>query len=300
MKTMNKTNTGFQIDIRKCFRQFIMLITGLLLIGKLSLQAQDGEAIFKQNCSVCHKIGGGRLIGPDLAGITSKRSIEWLLKWTKASQALVKSGDAEAKAIFDEYKVIMPDQNLPDAELRAVYAFIDSKSADVATSAESSSTTEVVADASNQATQEQISNGKRLFTGAQGLINGGPACISCHNVNYKGVIPGGLLAKDLTDVYSRLGGDIGLHGIMGAPPFPAMTQSYLNKPITENEIADITAFLNRVDKDKTSQQASMMNPLLYGGSAGIIALLILIYILWSSRKRFTVKREIYNRQIRSI
>ncbi|MCC6383925.1 MAG: cytochrome c [Bacteroidia bacterium] len=297
---MNKTNTGFQIDIRKCFRQFIMLITGLLLIGKLSLQAQDGEAIFKQNCSVCHKIGGGRLIGPDLAGITSKRSIEWLLKWTKASQALVKSGDAEAKAIFDEYKVIMPDQNLPDAELRAVYAFIDSKSADVATSAESSSTTEVVADASNQATQEQISNGKRLFTGAQGLINGGPACISCHNVNYKGVIPGGLLAKDLTDVYSRLGGDIGLHGIMGAPPFPAMTQSYLNKPITENEIADITAFLNRVDKDKTSQQASMMNPLLYGGSAGIIALLILIYILWSSRKRFTVKREIYNRQIRSI
>lgn len=277
-----------------------MLITGLLLIGKLSLQAQDGEAIFKQNCSVCHKIGGGRLIGPDLAGITSKRSIEWLLKWTKASQALVKSGDAEAKAIFDEYKVIMPDQNLPDAELRAVYAFIDSKSADVATSAESSSTTEVVADASNQATQEQISNGKRLFTGAQGLINGGPACISCHNVNYKGVIPGGLLAKDLTDVYSRLGGDIGLHGIMGAPPFPAMTQSYLNKPITENEIADITAFLNRVDKDKTSQQASMMNPLLYGGSAGIIALLILIYILWSSRKRFTVKREIYNRQIRSI
>jgi len=41
--------------------------------------AQDaGEQVFNTTCFACHTIGGGRLIGPDLAGVHEKRSQEWL------------------------------------------------------------------------------------------------------------------------------------------------------------------------------------------------------------------------------
>ncbi len=262
--------------------------------------AQDGEVIFKQNCAACHSIGKGKLVGPDLAGITAQRPEDWLIKWTKSSQTLIKSGDADAKAIFDEYNgLVMPDQNLPDADIKSIFAFIASKSSGAAPST-TAAKTEVVPDASNQATPEEIAQGRNIFIGSQPLSNGGPACISCHHVNYKGVIPGGLLAKDLTTVYSRFGGDAGIHGILGAPPFPAMTESYKNKPITEKEIADLTAFLNKVDKDTANQEVSARNPLLYGGTIGIIILIVLYSLIWYKRKRFTVKRSIFIRQLKSV
>lgn len=269
-----------------------------LSIGSI---AQNGETVFKQNCGVCHKVGGGRMVGPDLMGVTSRRSEEWLMKWTKASQALVKSGDADAKAICDEYNgMVMPDMgHIPDADLKAVFTFIASKSAAPTVATADTTTNEVSTTSSNNATPEEIEMGKNIFMGSLALANGGPACISCHNVNYTGVIPGGLLAKDLTTVYSRLGGDAGLQGMLGAPPFPAMTQAYKNKAMTEQEIAAITAFLNKVDRDKSNQQVATMNPLLYGGTVGTTTLLLLIFAVWFRRKKHTVKKDIYDRQIKS-
>lgn len=273
------------------------------MLFTVGVKAQNGEAIFRQNCGVCHTVGNGRLVGPDLIGVTTKRTEEWLMKWTKGSQALIKSGDADAKAISAEFNgMVMPDQgHIADGDLKAIYAFIASKSS-AAPSVASADTAkkEVVPDASNNASPELIETGKNIFLGSHSLANGGPSCISCHNVNYTGVMPGGLLAKDLTTVYSRLGGDAGLQGMLGAPPFPAMTQAYKDKPITEPEIAALTAFFNKVDKDKPNQVASTMNPLLYGGTIGLFVLLSLIFVVWNKKKKHTVKKEIYDRQLKSI
>ncbi len=287
---------------RTIMSQLAVLTGGIILSFVGKTMAQNGETIFKQNCGMCHRVGGGRLVGPDLLGVTTKRSEDWLMKWTKSSQALIKSGDADAKAIYDEFGgVAMPDQaHIPEADIKAIYAFIASKSvASPAASAEPVAK-EVVPDVSNNATPEDIERGKNIFIGSQALSNGGPACISCHNVNYMGVIPGGLLAKDLTTVYSRLGGDAGLQGVLGAPPFPAMTEAYKSNPITESEIAAIIAFLNKVDKDKPNQQVSETNPLLLGGLFGVITLLLLILIIWNRRKKHTVKKDVYDRQLKSI
>lgn len=264
---------------------------------------QDGEALFKQNCGVCHRVGGGKMVGPDLMGVTQKRSEEWLLKWTKGSTALINSGDPDAKAIFSEFGgMIMPDQaHLSDADVKAIYAFISSKSGAPANASTDTAKKEtVVADISGSAGPAEIQKGKNLFVGSMRMAGGGPSCISCHNVNYNGVIPGGLLAKDLTNTYSRLGGDAGLLGILGAPPFPAMTQAYKDKPLQPDEVAAIIAFLNKVDKDTANRPASVTNPLLYGGAAGLVFLLLLILFTWYRRKLNTVKKEIYNRQIKSI
>ena len=46
---------------------------------EISSKAEDiakGEATFvSKGCNACHKIGGGKLVGPDLLGVTSRRSV---------------------------------------------------------------------------------------------------------------------------------------------------------------------------------------------------------------------------------
>ena len=50
-----------------------ILLLSVFFIFSLKIFAQaDGEQIFKTNCVSCHTIGGGRLIGPDLEGVTKK------------------------------------------------------------------------------------------------------------------------------------------------------------------------------------------------------------------------------------
>jgi len=273
------------------------IIASLLLFLSVPLMAQNGQELFETNCSACHTVGGGRLVGPDLQGVTSLRSPEWLMKWTKSSQTLIASGDADAKAIFAEFgELIMPDQShLPDADITAIYAYIASKGGEAAEGGGVP-----VANASDDATPEQIQRGRMLFEGSHRFANGGASCMSCHNVNYANVHPRGLLAKDLTEVYKRMGGDAGLKGILGAPPFPAMAQTYTDHPLTEQEIADLIAFLRTVSDQSAKQQAASFNPLLMGGGIGVCCVFLLILVIWFKRKRFSVKADIFNRQIKSI
>ena len=78
----------------------------------LSVQAQDavdadrqseGRKLFKSLCSSCHKLDK-KFIGPALGGIEERREADWLKSWIKDNAALRASGDADANAIFDEYK----------------------------------------------------------------------------------------------------------------------------------------------------------------------------------------------------
>ncbi|MBX2960537.1 MAG: c-type cytochrome [Flavobacteriales bacterium] len=84
-----------------------------------------GEKLYKANCAACHSVGDNKLVGPGLKGINEKRSFEWLVKWIKNSPELIASGDADAKAIFEEFnKVPMPPQNVTDDEIKAILAYI--------------------------------------------------------------------------------------------------------------------------------------------------------------------------------
>ncbi|NOQ72868.1 MAG: hypothetical protein GQ574_12735 [Crocinitomix sp.] len=140
-----------------------------------------------------------------------------------------------------------------------------------------------------------IDRGKAFFQGGSLFLNGGPSCIACHNVTHEDVIPGGLFAKDLTDVYSRLGE--GLVSWLGAPPFPAMASTYNNNPLTEQERVDLTAFLKYADETKDSQvETSGGTYLVVGGGIGLICLLGLVQLLWSKRKKKMVKADIFARQ----
>lgn len=285
--------------MNKSIKKIISLFTLVVCTSQLPVIAQTGEATFKQTCGACHSIGKGKLVGPDLKDVHKKRKEEWIIKFVKGSQAFIKSGDADAKAIFDEFNMVMPDQNLKDEEIKAVIAYIAEQSGGateaVAATTEEAATSEVAAPVS----PELIASGKAYYEGSKSFTNGGASCISCHNVNYKDLLTGGVLAKDLTNAYSRLGGDAGLTGILSSPPFPAMTSAFKNNPLTPDEIKAISAFLQDADTQKTPDSTGM-NPLLTGGFCAFILIFLIILVLWNKRKSQTVKKDIYDRQIKAI
>ncbi|CAN5248354.1 hypothetical protein BH09BAC5_BH09BAC5_05850 [soil metagenome] len=287
-----------QSNIKKQLgKQMKALFISGIMISSVSVFAQDGATVFKNNCSACHSIGKGKLVGPDLKGVTDKRKQDWLMKWVKSSQTLVNSGDADAKAIFEQFnKMPMPDQNITDAEITSILAFIKQSSS---SDAVVDTTPVVPSRSSDDATALEIQMGQDLFQGIVSFQNGGPSCISCHNVNYNGVYPGGLLAKDLTQAYSRVGGDVGLQGLLGSPAFPAMQVAFGDRKLSDKEIYALTAFLNTTNKANATRSTAQGNPLLYGGGPGAVILLIVIFLVWFNRKRATVKREIYSRQLKS-
>src|SRR5690606_22205369 len=275
----------------------------LLISGSATIVAQDGASLFKQNCSACHSVGKGKLVGPDLAGIADRIAEEWIVSFVKNAQAFGET-DADAKTIINEYGYPMPNQNVNDAEIKAIIRYIaESSPATTASVKETEPVEEKVADPTldpANASANDITSGLHLFEGSKRLENGGVSCITCHNVQHKDLIAGGLLAKDLTKVYERLGG-AGLNGILSAPPFPAMASSYQNHPLTEKEIFQLSAFFNDAATNQIYQPQRTYNThlLLYGGGVAFIIIIGIILLMFIERKRKCVKEDIYKRQIKA-
>ena len=283
--------------------KIILLLNAALGTAFLS-NGQDGETIFGDNCAACHTVGGGRLVGPDLKGVHEKRDEQWLISFIKDSQGLIASGDADAKAIFDEYGgVAMPAQSMSDGEIKAIISFISTKGSAEAVAVDKTEITneEEEEDAepvvtTDEASEEDVDAGMKLFTGELTFENGGVACVSCHNVYNDKIIGGGLLAKDLTDVHSRMG-DLGISGLLASPPFPSMAESYKNRALTEKEIYQLTSFFNVASKESTSQHPRTWDWVLVFGGGGICFLfLVWIMFAYHNRKTKSTKHDILARQ----
>lgn len=87
--------------------------------------AKEGAALFKANCTSCHKIDK-KLVGPALAGMSERHSEEWLVKWIKNSKLLVDSGDPAAIAVYEEYnKSAMPAfTQFSDDQIKGIIAYV--------------------------------------------------------------------------------------------------------------------------------------------------------------------------------
>jgi mono/diheme cytochrome c family protein len=64
--------------------------------------AVAGKALFNVNCAACHNLDK-KMTGPALRGVSAKYDMPWLYKWINNSSALIKSGDAKAIKIYEEY-----------------------------------------------------------------------------------------------------------------------------------------------------------------------------------------------------
>lgn len=86
-----------------------------------------GKDLFAaKGCVGCHKIGGGKLVGPDLKGVTARRDKEWLTKMILHPDVMVKE-DETAKKLMAEHLVPMPNQNIdPQKELPPLMSYLKS------------------------------------------------------------------------------------------------------------------------------------------------------------------------------
>ncbi len=253
--------------------------------------ADEGEALFKSTCKVCHTIGKGKLIGPDLKNVTEKRSQDWLLSFIKSSTSLINSEDVDAKAIFEEYnKLLMPDNNYTDAQIMAILNYIGSGSSGTGVQAEVPA-----ADILSDLTPENINTGAYLFGGKQRLTNDGPVCSSCHKVTDERIFSSGTLAKDLSESYDNMGSS-GLAAIITNPPYPVMKQAYKNHDLTEGEVINLTAYLKSVIEQRANQRPAdfSMKFIIYG-LLFFVAIFMSTILLYFKRKKFAVNHDILNR-----
>lgn len=117
----NKNNMKYPYITR--YFAFLISVFFLTTLNAGSVLAQDGEALFKANCTSCHAVKD-KVIGPALAGVETRHTEEWLLKWVKNSSAMIKAGDEAAVKLFnDNNKVAMTSFNLKDDEIKAILAY---------------------------------------------------------------------------------------------------------------------------------------------------------------------------------
>lgn len=106
------------------------LFASLLLVCSISFNntawAQDGEALFKANCSNCHKPDAD-YTGPKLQGWSTREpSPEWIYKWV-ANPAGMIATDAYAKNLFAKWKptVMTAFPQLKKEEIDAIMKYVD-------------------------------------------------------------------------------------------------------------------------------------------------------------------------------
>ena len=283
-----------------------LLVAGSL-IGSLSAVAQEsGAQLFEGSCSACHSIGEGREVGPDLKGVSERRSEDWLLKAIRSFQSLAKSGDKDAAALIAEYKMRMPDQSLSEAQIRKILAHIKEAGSAPAAAAPQAPALAAAAQtpgappaAVAAADPETIQLGADLFSGKVRFANGGPSCNACHYVASDSQLGGGLLAAELTLVFSRLGKQ-GVNAILSGNPFPVMQTAFAGKEFSPKEIDALVSFLQHVDQEHARQMPKEWGWRMFSaGTGGVIVLAGIFLLVGRRRKKKGVNQDIFDRQIKS-
>ena len=276
-----------------------IIAVGITLSNPASAQdTRSGKEIFSTICVACHTVGKGRLVGPDLAGVHDRHTEAWMIKFIRSSQTVIKSGDPEAVALAQGFPgIVMPDNPVSDDQIRSVLAYV--RELETGAAATGVTSTQPAAIPAREVTKEDIRRGRELFQGKIRLAELGPACNSCHHVRNDAVIGGGILAKELTSVFSRMG-EGGVRAILGQPPFAVMGQAYRDRSLTEDEVHALVAFLQDADAQQSFQQPRDYGVRLAGtGAVGTVLLFGFYALFFRRRKRASVNQAIYDRQVKS-
>jgi len=209
-----------------------------------------GAVLFSQRCSTCHNIGGGPKVGPDLLGVTVRRTKSWIAKFVRGPGAAIDGGDPIAVELSTKFAgVRMPDQALTDPELDDVLAYFAA-----CTTRGGCQPVATGPKWGTDGTDDEVARGRDLFLGHRRLQQGGAPCFACHNVRggggNEGVMGGGTLGPDLTFVYARLG-EKALTPALAQTATPIMHAVYGEAALESDEQFALKAYFARLARDGT-------------------------------------------------
>lgn len=91
--------------------------------------SSPGQYLFSSRCTVCHTIGAGDSMGPDLQGVTKRRDRQWLSSFIAAPDQMMAKGDPIATSLKAAYRdVQMPNLRLTEEDVNALIDYLESRS----------------------------------------------------------------------------------------------------------------------------------------------------------------------------
>jgi mono/diheme cytochrome c family protein len=95
---------------------FILFALFLSVQASATPPAAEGKVLFTSRCAGCHNVNK-MLAGPALAGVDQRRDMDWIIRFVQSSQTVIKSGDKDAVALFEQFnRIPMPDHKDLSAE----------------------------------------------------------------------------------------------------------------------------------------------------------------------------------------
>ena len=93
-----------------------------------ALGLQPGQSLFKKICAPCHTIGVGDRVGPDLRGVTERRSPEWLTRFIRSPDKVRAEKDSVALETAARFPgVRMPNLGLTDLDVIDLIFYLKSQ-----------------------------------------------------------------------------------------------------------------------------------------------------------------------------
>ena len=92
----------------------LIFLTGTTLLADI----EKGKDVFAANCATCHKVNGGRALGPDMNIVSYTRKKEKIMQYAKDPYSLYEEFGYSANA--------MPTLPLEDQEFKDVADYISS------------------------------------------------------------------------------------------------------------------------------------------------------------------------------
>lgn len=241
MKIFNDPSPLHGSVIRKKLSLITLLFIFLLDFPLVSF-AQDGKELFQRNCSVCHLLGQGKLVGPDLMGVTKRRERQWLEKFIRNSQEVIKSGDTIAVRLYEEYNrsIMPPFTQFSSEELNSIIEYLDKWEPEKV---------EVLTVDVNKKTgfkHDEMLRGERLFYGLIPLEAGGSFnCTNCHNTVTTDTLNWNPSALDLAMSFMDPKG-MNIYQSMAQPGSALMEKAHQGIKMNEQEIYYVTAYLSEL------------------------------------------------------
>ncbi|HTQ65849.1 MAG TPA: cytochrome c [Puia sp.] len=110
----------------------LLILPCVLLVSvssaKNTSSIEEGKTIFSSKCAACHNINI-KVVGPALAGVEQRHSIDWIIQFVHSSQSLIKNNDQAAIALFNQFNnTIMPDHtDLSAEQIKNIVEYIKSE-----------------------------------------------------------------------------------------------------------------------------------------------------------------------------